>query len=92
MLTEREGPSRYEMDADVHGSDARLSSRVGGRLAHAIDFIQRPPEARVRLRHHLLVRDRDVAAGEAGDGEGHGDAVVVVRLDRGGVGRSSRAG
>src|SRR6266849_2257306 len=46
------------------------------------DLVEGLPEARIRLRDHLLVRDRDVASRESGNGEGHGDAMVVVRLDR----------
>src|SRR5947209_20216654 len=52
MLTEREGPSRYEMEGRPwkRGIVSRVTKGGSGR-----HLIQRPPEARIRLRHHLLV-------------------------------------
>src|SRR3954449_3559214 len=91
MLTEREGPSRYEMEGRPWkgGIVSIVSAPPPPRLRvnpSPCEFIQRSPEARIRLRHHLLVCNRDVAARESGDGEGHRDAVIVVRFDRDGVG------
>src|SRR5687768_2656438 len=61
-------------------SSSQMSMKAGWGLSYR--FVQRSPEPRIRLRHHLLPGDRHVPAREAGDREGHRDAVVVVRFDR----------
>src|SRR3954467_232105 len=57
MLTEREGPSRYEMEGRPW--KVWIVSRLTKGVSRC-HFIQCPPEARIRLRHHLLVRNRHV--------------------------------
>src|SRR5437879_8227838 len=67
-----------------------VSSRFRGAGRGLHHLVQRLPEARVRLRDHLLVGDRHIASSQPGGGEGHGDAMIVVGLHNGSVCRPTR--
>src|SRR6185436_5201355 len=62
-------------------TNARIRYQTGMEGALFYGLFQSSPETGVGLRDDLFLCDGDVAAREAGNGEGHGDAMVVVRLD-----------
>src|SRR6185436_33142 len=61
--------------------NARIRYQPGMEGALFYGLFQSSPETGVGLRDDLLVGDGDIVSREPRDGEGHGDAVVVVRLD-----------
>src|SRR3954468_10107779 len=67
ILTEREGRTRYKMGGRPWKGG--IVSRVSKPAALRYYLVQSPPESRIRLRHHLLVRDRHVSARQSRDGE-----------------------